>query len=428
MASAATTSSCLSVFDRDLTSSGAGAGAAAAAAPATSSQRVTPSSTQLRRITSLPPAALVSWVEANPDRVAAMLAAPPAATDVSMWWRSLDPTRQSSLLHSAPHLVGSLDGVPVETRNLANRIWMDQSQAALRALVADGGRSVATEAARGIHMLDQVGAALGSPQSVPSRSLLSADPSGQGTAVIALGDLATADYVTYLIPGMFFTVDGQLGDWTDTAARLYDDQVSWLSLVSGADSPPASVAVVAWMGYETPNLVNAGGLDLAYEGRDAIARSIEGLIAERTGNVPHITIVAHSYGSTAALMALTEYDFEIDALAIVGSPGSAARSIAELNVRNGNVFTGEADWDWIPNSSFFGSDPGAASYGAKKMSVGGGMDVIRNELLAASFGHNEYFGAGTESMRNMALIGIGYGQLVTDGSQHDRVRTLASLG
>jgi pimeloyl-ACP methyl ester carboxylesterase len=141
----------------------------------------------------------------------------------------------------------------------------------------------------------------------------------------------------------------------------------------------------------------------------------------RKGNEPYVSLLAHSYGSTAALMALTEYDFHVDALALVGSPGSAAQSVDELHVRHGNVYVGEADWDPVPNSSFFGSDPGAASYGARPMGVRGTIDVITHERLLGSTGHNEYFSPGTESMRNMALIGIDKGEFVsTSGPSPER--------
>lgn len=97
----------------------------------------------------------------------------------------------------------------------------------------------------------------------------------------------------------------------------------------------------------------------------------------------------------------------------------------DLHVRNHNVYVGEAPFDPVPNSAWFGSDPAAPSYGAKKMAVGGGFDAITNEFLAPSFGHNDYFGVGTESMRNMALIGIDHGELVTTGSSSDNRKTLA---
>ena len=106
-----------------------------------------------------------------------------------------------------------------------------------------------------------------------------------------LGDLDTADYVSYLLPGMFITVGGNVVEWTDTAARLYDEQVSWLSLLAeaGASDEVETVATVAWIGYQTPHLLNVGSLDLAYEGRDAIASAIDGLQTTRGTNQPYIS-------------------------------------------------------------------------------------------------------------------------------------------
>lgn len=382
----------------------------------------------LRQLAQLPASTLSSYLAANPETVASLLTSPPAAADVSAWWSSLDAGATKTLSTAAAQLVGNLDGIPVTIRDAANRSWLDRSIASREAILVDGTdlgalRTAQTE----LHMLGEVTRALGTADSVPSRRLLTVDPHGEGRAAVVLGDLATADYVTYLVPGMFFTIDGQINDWTDDAARIYDEQVSWLNLIGEKNSGEASktVAVVAWMGYETPDLTSIASLELAGEGRDAIASAVEGLLAERSGNEPYVSIIAHSYGSTAALMALTEYDFEIDALSVIGSPGSAAQSVDELHVRNGNVFVGEAAWDPVPNTAFFGSDPGSDSYGAKHINVSGGIDRITNEVLAASIGHNGYFAAGSESVRNLALIGIGQEELVTDGSKRDNEKTLA---
>jgi hypothetical protein len=258
---------------------------------------------------------------------------------------------------------------------------------------------------------------------------------GQGRAAIVLGDLRTADYVSYLVPGMFFTIENQMGDWSNAAAQLHAEQVEWLERFAERDAAKAgatsgatsTVATVAWIGYHTPNLTNVGALDNAIEGRDSLASAIEGLQAVRASDEPYVTVIAHSYGSTAALMALTEDSFEIDALAMVGSPGSDAQSVDELHVRGGNVWVGEAAWDPVPNSSFFGSDPGSPSYGAKRIGVDGGTDVITREPLAGSIGHNEYFGAGSQSMRNLALIAIDRGEFVSDGTAADAGKTLDLL-
>jgi hypothetical protein len=392
-----------------------------------SSLRKTP---LLRQLGQLPEATIATFVSANPNVVTELLAAPPAAVEVSGWWGSLDPAATAALARSAPQLVGNLEGIPTTVRNEANRLWLSQSISTREASAGEtGSRTLAAAAERELHMLGEIDDALGSARSEPSRTLLTVDPVGQGRAAIVLGDLATADYVTYLVPGMFFTIDGQINDWTDDAERIYNEQVSWLDLISETDPDESAktVAVVAWMGYETPNLTNIGSLELAEKGRDALASTIQGLFAERALDTPYVSVIAHSYGSTAALMALTDYTFSIDALALVGSPGSSAQSVDELHVRDGNVFVGEAAWDPVPNTAFFGSDPGSASYGAHQMNVGGGVDLITNEVLAASIGHNGYFGEGSESVRNLALIGIGQSELVTEGSADDNEKTLALL-
>ena len=381
----------------------------------------------LHALTAMPPTAVTNYVEENPQLLRALLDAPPAATQVSGWWAGLDDTARRSMIAAAPEIVGNLDGIPYAVRNEANRRELRSTIRELELHGLDAGRAIAAQNLNRLQMLYSIADALGPAAANPPRSLLTLDTLDEGKATIVLGDLDTADYVSYLIPGMFITVSGNVVEWTDTAARLYDEQVSWLSLLAeaGAATEVETVATVAWIGYQTPHLLNVGSLDLAYEGRDAIAATIDGLQTLRGDDQPFVSLLAHSYGSTAALMAL-EQSTTVDALAMMGSPGSPAQSIHDLNVR-GEVFVAEAAWDPIPNSSFFGSDPGSSEYGARVMSVTGAIDVITNRVLASSMGHNEYFSPGTESMRNLALIGIDKGELVTDGSQRDAGRTLALL-
>lgn len=384
----------------------------------------------LRNLASLSAGDISKLVRSDPKLVSQLLASPPSARDVSSLWSSMTPSARARLTKAAPRLVGSLDGFPFAVRNSANRVWISQSIDSLASrLPGVGGRALAESDQRQLDMLRSVQTSLkpSKGKASPTRSLLSVDPSGEGKAVIVLGDLQTADYVTYMVPGMFYTVDGQLGAWTGDAADLYAQQVSWLHRLSATDPADAhkTVAVVAWMGYQTPDLTNIGSLSLANKGRDALANAIEGLQAQRGAHQPYTTVLAHSYGSTAALMALTQDDFTVDALAIVGSPGSAAQSSKDLHVRDNNVWVGAAAWDPVPNSAFFGSDPSAASYGAHVMGVGGATDVITGAKLAASLGHNEYFDPHTESLRNMALIGIGHPELVLQGTSTDARRTLA---
>jgi len=377
----------------------------------------------LRSLAVLSPAQLNKIVNDDPGVVARLVSSPPSASDVTALWGSLSTKQQRQLESSAPRLVGSLDGFPANVRNAANRSWVSTSISALELqLPSEEGRALAQTDQHKLQMLQMVqdalkpthvpGSAKGSAE--PSRTLLSVDPSGQGKAVIVVGNLQTADYVTYLVPGMFYTVDGDLDGFAGAAADVYAQQESWLRRLSAEHPSDAhkTVAVVAWMGYHTPDLTNVGSLTLAYQARDALTRSIQGLQSLRSANEPYTTIIAHSYGSTAALMALTNYGISVNALAVVGSPGSAAQSVKDLDVSDGKVWVGAAAWDPVPNSAFFGSDPGAPSYGAHTMGVGGGTDPITGQTLSQSIGHNDYFTAGTESIRNMALIGIDEGALV----------------
>lgn len=368
----------------------------------------------LRELSQVSLSDIAAFIQANPTAIDSLLTDPPLAAEVSIWWSSLDGERRVALRTATPELVGNLDGIPFAYRDIANRSMLTLTIDELEATIAnEDGRTIVENAKMQLRMLTSIDEALGSAHSDSRRTLMSLDVDGQGKAAIVLGDLRTADYVTFMVPGMFFTIEGQMGYWTDAAARLGDEQRSWLALLG--EHPDATVATVAWIGYQTPNLTNVGSIENALEGRDLLAGAIQGLQSLRGADQPYVTVIGHSYGSTAALMALTEYDFEVDALAVVGSPGSPAKSVDELHVRDGNVYVGEAPWDPVPDSAFFGSDPGSASYGARIFGAVGATDPLTHEQLAASFGHIEYFTPGTESLRNLALIGIDAGDLVTDG-------------
>ena len=112
------------------------------------------------------------------------------------------------------------------------------------------------------------------------------------------------------------------------------------------------------------------------------------------------------------MLSLQDDDVSIDALAIVGSPGSPARSVNQLKVTNGNVWVGAAQTDPVPQTGIFGSQPLSASYGAHRFGVDGATDPLSGSSLRGAVGHNDYFVSGTESLRNMVLIGINRGDLV----------------
>jgi hypothetical protein len=359
--------------------------------------------------------------DASGDDTAALVdavASVRTAAEIASWWGGLAPSRQLALVSRVPGLVGNLEGVPYTTRDQANRSFLVGARAALderRGTADERGDDDARSA-----MLGQVAAAVGGRAAGDAdRHLVALDTVLPGRAAVSVGDLDTADDVSVLVPGMFFTVGSQLVDWTDTAGELYDEQRSWTYLLARADGDGLDqVAVVAWLGYRTPDLTNVYGLDLARAGADRLGDAITGLDATRASSPARVTVVAHSYGSTTATLALSSGAVSVDSLVLLGSPGSVVPSASMLDVAGDDVYAAAGSFDPVAGSGYFGADPGTAGFGAVLLHTGGGADGYTGRALAAARGHNSYLVPGTETLRSTALVGLGRGDLV-DGEPGD---------
>ncbi len=381
----------------------------------------------LQQLGMLPRHDLAGFVKDNPSVIHQLIVDPPQAATVNDWWSGLSASGRSAFAASAPQLVGNLDGVPFAIRDRANRAYLSTAIASAKASLASGvGRAELVGERHHLEILEQIARTIVTEKNAPPRQLLTFDPTGDGRAAVVVGDLQTADYVSYLVPGMFFTVQGQMYDWTVIAQDLYQEQDGWLKVLAKSDPSyrGKTAATVAWIGYSTPGVLDIASLDDADQGAGFLGSAVQGVQAVRTGDEPYVTLVTHSYGSTAAMIELAKGGVSVDALAMIGSPGSATQKASALSVRNDNVFVGEAAWDPVVNTAFYGSDPGSASFGAHKMDVAGGVDPITGKQLAPAIGHLGYFDAGTQAMRNLALIGLDQGALVSDGTSADASRTL----
>jgi hypothetical protein len=354
------------------------------------------------------PAALPSYLAGNKQQIMSTLAVPGVASQVGSWWNSLGQTQRRSIERNAPALLGNLSGIPMTVRDTANQSVLRRQLDETRRKIRSAGASAKLTAT--LDGLRSVASALRSPAGAPKRTLTTFDTTGPMRAAIAIGDVDHADDVSILVPGMFYTVSGQMADWTHTAQVLYDTQRAWLKRLGQSNK---TVATVAWLGYRTPDLMSVLSLADARDGATMLEEAIAGIRAARGTHQPYLSIVAHSYGSTAALLAAQNGDTELDALAVVGSPGSVATSVHELNVPADRVFVGAALLDPIAGSGYFGTDPGSRDYGARPFGAVGGIDPIDGSVMLPAFGHNGYFAPGTESLRNLALITIGDCSLVT---------------
>ena len=371
----------------------------------------------LDELARLTPTEVGSFIAAHPTLFSDLAANPPAAADVAEWWSRMPSPARSLLAADLPTVLGGLEGVPYAVRDAANRTVLARTAADIRAQLDAGvGRAMEDELQSRLVMLTAIERALEPGPSRAPRSLVALDVTGEGRAVIAIGRLDRADYVTFFVPGMYVGVAQQLVDWAGNAETSLLEQRTWLR-ETGVD---AEVATVAWIGYHTPTVVSIGSLDLAYQGRDALTGSLRGLDAVRdvaglrsgdADRAPFVTVVAHSYGSTAAMMSL-QGDVAVDALVMVGSPGGPAPTVGDLRVANGNVWVAAADSDPIPRTGVYGNQPLDAEFGAHRFSVRAATDPITGEHLADISGHVYYFWPGTTSVRNTALIAIDRGDLV----------------
>ncbi|MEV4703504.1 alpha/beta hydrolase [Actinoplanes sp. NPDC049316] len=197
------------------------------------------------------------------------------------------------------------------------------------------------------------------------RRFLAFDPRGDGTAVEAVGDLATADRIAVLVPGVSTTLrdfDRGLGGVSRRAPAVQARAV--LAALRAAE-PSARVAVVAWLGYDPPEGLS---LDAA---RDLRARAGAPALVAFVRTLPpraSVTLIGHSYGALVAGLAARQLPRVTDVVAL-GAPGMGVGHAAELG--GARVWSALAPDDWIRRVPQLrlghlghGRRPSAAAFGA----------------------------------------------------------------
>ncbi|GAA3926211.1 alpha/beta hydrolase family protein [Actinomadura viridis] len=239
----------------------------------------------------------------------------------------------------------------------------------------------------------------------PGRRFLSFDPRGHGRAVEVVGDLARAHRVAVVVPG----ADGLLTNfdswkWAGGGARALHRQAA-------ATSPGTRLAVVAWLGYDSPSTrspaVLTGGR--AEDGARGLTRFLTGL--HRVNGGAGIALLCHSYGSVVCAKAAPRLGrLPVDAIALYGSPGVGVRrasALASGRSPAARIWAGRSSGDWtrfVPKVRVaglgHGHDPAAPSFGALRFDAGSGP-------------HSAYLRPGSRSLRNLTLIALGRDSEVT---------------
>ncbi|WAC68517.1 alpha/beta hydrolase [Microbacterium sp. SL75] len=382
---------------------------------------------------------LTAVLSARPE-IAAFLQRVDAST-IHSWWTELDGAQHDALVATIPQIIGNLEGVAYEARDVANRNVLNQKLATARAALAQAEQPlpwfppptqgqvnahvIALDAARDqLAALEQVSDSLATdPASGVPRSLVSLSSDDPPLAAVSIGNLDTATNVTYAVPGMGSSAL-HMQDWAASAQNLQTAQM--------VVDPAHEQAVVAWVGYKSPPIpVQQGGLDvldttLAVAGAKNLDNALAGFHATR--GEAALNVVAHSYGTTTASIAVSESSVRVDSFVSLGSAGLPPEINEASDLNAAHVFAGQAvnvsplagepgdQWAWT--GRFFGNhpvDPSAQAFGAHRFGVDtpdSGLTPVDDHNTSSPTGGG-YLDAQTESLRNVALATTGQGNLTS---------------
>ncbi|MCH0565248.1 alpha/beta hydrolase [Streptomyces sp. MUM 2J] len=324
---------------------------------------------------------------------------------LARFFASLTAEERSGLARHYPLAVGNMNGAPVALRYRANRIALGRARDAERARTHDS-RLTPTgkrEAVRRMHRFESLHDA--------GRQILAFDPEGSGRVAEVLGDLDVAERISVIVPG----VDTDLLTFQRTNRR-YSAPVGMAESLYAAEraaNPVTRTAVIAWADYTAP----AGlGIDsaTAMRAEDGAVR-LNALLHALPGSAP-VSMFCHSYGSVLCGVAARDMPARVADIAVAASPGMRAATAGHLGT-GARVWAMRDATDWVqdvPHLEFgglgHGEDPVSAAFGARVLSA------------RDAEGHSGYFEPGTDSLRNLADIGVGAYDAVRCAHDDDRCR------
>ncbi|GLZ01980.1 alpha/beta hydrolase [Actinoplanes sp. NBRC 103695] len=332
---------------------------------------------------------------------------PPETTPANIrdWWQTLPTATQDALKAENPDAVRNLDGIPAEVRNELNREALGRELATQKAQLAridPAALNTVDEYAEYQALAERV-RGLESLAKLPQEDhfLLGLDATGDGTAIVALGNPDTAANVSTLVPGVGSGL-ATVGDDIGRAANLRDAA----GRAAGDDTTFGQTSVIAWVGYDSPSFVGGVSAAPAEAAAPRLDRFEDGLRATHIGPDAHQTIIAHSYGTVVTGIAAHRFGLDVDDVVLVASPGVPVNDVTELRLDGvppdqvgQHVYAITGEDDWIQGLiQYVGGD-----HGANPVDPDFGAVVLEDDSGDGDV-HLGYFDAGTASVRRLGGI------------------------
>ncbi|MBF4605149.1 alpha/beta hydrolase [Curtobacterium sp. VKM Ac-2884] len=241
-----------------------------------------------------------------------------------------------------------LDGVPAAQRDIASRAVLS---AAVRdperlyrlmglaytygAVSLDEFTEQVIALRDGLNRADQLAGRLKAPSAAIAQLVGFGVSNGALVAAVALGDLDTASNVTVNVPGAMTTLGSM-----DEKVRAANGLLGTARKHRRAES----FAVVSWIGYRAPGVIEVPRQDRAYAGGANLASFLDGVHDSRSTAPRSVTVLGHSYGSTTAAEALAQTRHRVDSFVTYGSVGFTDTTRPE-HLKVGRVYATEGAQD-----------------------------------------------------------------------------------
>ena len=274
--------------------------------------------------------------------------------------------KQRAIVSAMPLIIGNLDGIPYTHRDIANLEAHEQvlddlqyiQEQSYRILEEDGvgafdeyltkhgyDSNTLQNAIDGELAIDRALAEAGEV----TYQFVQYQPGPPLLAAISVGNMDTASQVTVNVPGMGTTVGDSMEAWTAGARNLYEQQ----SDLNDQYGQETGLAVVSWIGYETPVMATTGNpevilSDKAVVGAAKLTDFLTGVTGTRDWDAgQNLSVVGHSYGTTVATLAV--HGTPVETLTLLASAGvdNSITSVDDLKVDPDHFWASEAKGDNI---------------------------------------------------------------------------------